>query len=105
MATLVMPGDIIRISGASVTATRFVYVGGDVPSPGEKEIREGMTLTQALLSAGGIPRGSKPIVKVARRNSGGFLTSKEYNLRWIEEGKAQDPLLEAGDRIEVTRGL
>ena len=105
MTTLILPGDVIKISGASGTATRFIYVGGDVASPGEREFRDGMTLTQALLSAGGIPRGSKTSVKVARRNSGGFLTSNLYNLRSIEEGKAQDPLLEAGDRIEVTRGL
>ena len=105
MTTLVLPGDVIRISGASGTTTRFIYVGGDVASPGEREFRDGMTLTQALLSAGGIPRGSKTSVRVARRNSGGFLTANLYNLRWIEEGKAQDPLLEAGDRIEVTRGL
>lgn len=105
MATLVLPGDVIRVSGAGSSATRFVYVGGDVASPGEREFRDGMTLTQALLSAGGISRAGNSIAKVARRNSRGFLTSKEYNLRWIEEGKAQDPLLEAGDRVEVKRGL
>ena len=105
MTTLVLPGDVIKISGVRGTATRFVYVGGDVSSPGEREFRDGMTLTQALLSAGGIPRGSKTSVRVARRNAGGFLTSNLYNLRWIEEGKAQDPLLEDGDRIEVTRSL
>lgn len=105
MATLVLPGDAIRVSGAGSSATRFVYVGGDVASPGEREFRDGMTLTQALLSAGGISRAGNSSVKVARRNSGGFLMSKEYNLRWIEEGKAQDPLLKAGDRVEVKRGL
>jgi hypothetical protein len=31
---------------------KFFYVGGEVGSPGEKAFREGMTLTQALLSAG-----------------------------------------------------
>jgi protein involved in polysaccharide export with SLBB domain len=105
MATLVLPGDVIRISGAGSSATRFVYIGGDIASPGEREYRDGLTLTQALLSAGGISRAGNTSVKVARRNSGGFLTSKEYNLRWIEDGKAQDPLLEAGDRVEVKRGL
>jgi polysaccharide export outer membrane protein len=102
MATLVLPGDVIRISAGSA---RFIYVGGNVASPGEKEFRSGMTLTQALLSAGGVSRSSKNSVKVARRNGSGFLMSNEYDLRAIEEGKAQDPLLEAGDRIEVTRGL
>ena len=105
MATLVLPGDVIRISGGSTAPARFIYVGGNVASPGEKEFRSGMTLTQALLSAGGVSRNSKASVKVARRNAGGFLMSTEYDLRAIEDGKAQDPLLDAGDRIEVTRGL
>ena len=105
MATLVLPGDVIRVSGDNRSATRFVYVGGEVASPGERQFHEGMTLTQALLAAGGASRGSKTNVKVARQNADGFLTSKEYNLRSIEEGRVQDPLLEAGDRVEVTRGL
>lgn len=103
MSTLVLPGDVITISGGA--AARFVYVGGDVASRGEKVFREGMTLTQAILSAGGVARGSKTSIKVARRNSDGFLMSNEYNLQSIQEGKAQDPILEAGDRIEVTRGM
>jgi polysaccharide export outer membrane protein len=105
MATLVLPGDIIKLSGASTLVTRFIYVGGNVASPGEKEFRSGMTLTQALLSAGGVSRNSRANVKVARRNGSGFLISNEFDLHAIEEGKAQDPLLEAGDRIEVTLGL
>lgn len=102
MATLVLPGDVIRISSSPA---RFIYVGGNVASPGEKEFRTGMTLTQALLAAGGVNRNSKNSVKVARRNGSGFLLSNEYDLRAIEEGRAQDPLVETGDRIEVTRGL
>ena len=105
MATLVLPGDVINVSGANLAATRFVYVGGDVASRGEKDFRDGMTLTQAILSAGGVTRGSKTSVRVARRDSNGFLRSNDYNLQSIEEGKSQDPLLEAGDRIEVTRGM
>jgi len=105
MATLVLPGDVIKVSGSGATAKGFIYVGGDVSAPGEKEFREGMTLTQALLSAGGALRAGAATVKVARRNSDGFLTSKEYNLRAIQEGKVQDPFLESGDRIELARGL
>jgi len=104
-ATLVLPGDAIKISGGAATVKQFVYVGGDVASPGEREFRDGMTLTQALLSAGGTSRTGKPVVKVARRNGSGFLSSSEFNLRSIEDGKSQDPVLEAGDRIEVARGM
>jgi len=106
MATLVLPGDVIKVSGDNSASRRFVYVGGEVASPGEREFREGMTLTQALLAAGGVSsRQQRTSIKLSRRNAGGFLTSKEYNLRSIEEGRVQDPLLEAGDRVEVTRGL
>ena len=67
--------------------------------------RDGMTLTQAILSAGGVTRGSRISVRVARRDSGGFLRSSDYDLQSIENGKSQDPLVAAGDRIEVTRGM
>lgn len=105
MSTMVFAGDVIRISGGDARAVRFVYVGGEVVSRGEKEFRDGMTLTQALLSAGGAVPGGPTRVRVARRDSKGFLKSSEYNLQLIEGGKSQDPLLEAGDRIEVTRGM
>jgi protein involved in polysaccharide export with SLBB domain len=64
-----------------------------------------MTLTQVLLSAGGVTRGAKTSIRVARRDAAGFLRSSDYDLRKIEEGKAQDPQLQAGDRIEVTRSM
>jgi protein involved in polysaccharide export with SLBB domain len=104
MSTLVMPGDTIKVSGNPVSAKGFVYVAGDVASPGEKEFRDGMTLTQALISAGGIRNTGKTTVRVARRNANGFLTTNEYNLRSIADGKAQDPLLQAGDRVDVAGG-
>ena len=101
MATPVVSGDTIKISAAS---KRFVYLGGDIIAPGEKEFRDGMTLTQALLAAGG-PRDAKSQVKVARRTANGFLVTEEFSLPAINEGKAPDPLLQAGDRIEVQRGV
>jgi len=62
-------------------------------------------LIQALLSAGGAPRTGKMTIKVSRRNARGFLSTSEYSLRTIEEGKAEDPLLRAGDRIEVIKAM
>ncbi|MFN2576813.1 MAG: polysaccharide biosynthesis/export family protein [Pyrinomonadaceae bacterium] len=103
MATLVFAGDTIKISANNAATQQYVYVGGDVASPGEKSFRQGMTLTQAILSAGATSATVKT-VKVARRNRQGFLSTSEYNLRAIEQGKTPDPLIEAGDRIEVTRG-
>ncbi|HBB96787.1 MAG TPA: hypothetical protein DC054_15520 [Blastocatellia bacterium] len=103
MATLVFAGDTVKISSTETATRQYVYVGGDLVSPGEKSFRQGMTLTQALLSAGATPATVKT-VKVARRNSKGFLSTSEYDLRLIEQGKIPDPLIEAGDRIEVIRG-
>lgn len=102
MATTVLSGDVIRISGNAGEATkRFIYVGGDVTSPGEKSFREGMTLMQAVLAAGGAQRSTKARVRVSRQDQTGFLTANEYDLGSIDEGKTQDPQLQAGDRIEV----
>jgi protein involved in polysaccharide export with SLBB domain len=103
LSKLVLPGDTIKISIADSSTRQFLYVGGEVSSPGEKVFRDGMTLTQAILSAGGAARSPKTTIKVSRRNARGFLYTTEYSLRSIEEGKTQDPLVEAGDRIEVNR--
>ena len=105
LSMLVLPGDTVRLSGSVGIAKHYVYVGGEVTSPGEREFRDGMTLTQAVMSAGGVSRSGKTSVRVSRRNANGFLTASEYNLRAIEEGKSQDPLLQAGDRIEVMQSM
>ncbi len=105
LATLVQAGDMIKINGAGVSSSQFLYVGGAVTSPGEKVFREGMTLTQALLSAGGAARSENAVVRIARRNANGFLSTSEYKLRSIEEGKSPDPVVQPGDRIEVARSM
>ena len=102
LSMLVMPGDVIRISPASGL---FVYVGGEVATAGEKELRHGMTLTQLLLAAGGVRQDRQFTAKISRRDATGFLRSQDHNLKAIEQGKAADPLLQAGDRIEVRSGM
>ena len=99
MSTLVMSGDVVKIFSP---AKEFIYVGGDVASPGEKEFRAGMTLTQALLTSGG---ARNPKVTIAKRSADGLLNTRAYDLHQINQGKAPDPILEAGDRIEVKRAL
>ena len=100
MSTLVSSGDVIKISSP---AKEFVYVGGDVASPGEKEFRAGMTLIQAVIASGGGRTSVK--ATIAKRSAEGLLTTREYDLQQINQGKAPDPMLEAGDRIEVKRAL
>lgn len=105
MSMLVLPGDIVRVAAGTETARRYIYVAGDVLSPGEKEFREGMTLTQALISAGGGTHFARLVVRISRRKDNGFLTSTEYEMGSIEAGKSADPLVEAGDRLEVIQRM
>lgn len=102
LSMLVLPGDVIRVSAAT---GQFIYIGGEVTSSGEKELREGMTLTQLLLAAGGVRPDRQFTAKISRRDATGFLRSQDHNLKAIEQGKAADPLLQAGDRIEVRSGM
>jgi protein involved in polysaccharide export with SLBB domain len=102
VSMLVLPGDVIRVSASS---GQFVYIGGEVAAAGEKELRHGMTLTQLLLAVGRVNNPRQIAVRISRRDASGFLRSQDHNLKAIEEGKATDPLLQAGDRIEVRSGM
>src|SRR5437870_11891982 len=100
MSSLVFSGDAIKVSNKPTIAKRFLYVGGDVTSPGEKEYREGITLTQLLLACGSTLRTANALT-VARPTANGFLTSTQYDLSMVKQGQIPDPVLEPGDRIEV----
>ena len=97
MNLLVRPGDVITLLP---NVTQFVYIGGEVKEPGEKTYRRGLTLTQALIAAGGVTPKAKE-ASIARDDGKGFLAVTRYKLKEIESGKAQDPLVKAGDRITI----
>jgi protein involved in polysaccharide export with SLBB domain len=98
--TLVQAGDVINLVARP---PEFFYVGGEIGSPGQKDFHAGMTLTQALLASGGVTALAGGKVRVSRAGADGRLASTEYDLRRIEGGAVPDPLLQAGDRIEVPR--
>jgi protein involved in polysaccharide export with SLBB domain len=97
MNRLVQPGDVITLQAHT---TQYVYVGGEVKTPGEKVYRRGLTLTQAILAAGGLIRDVKE-VQLARANGEGYLSVTRIKLKELHSGKVQDPVLEPGDRITV----
>lgn len=99
MNLLVRPGDVVNLDP---NETQFIYIGGEVKDPGEKIFRRGLTLTQAIISAGGVTKKSKA-AEIGRDNGKGFLLKTTYNLKDIQSGKAMDPLVSAGDRIMVLR--
>jgi protein involved in polysaccharide export with SLBB domain len=98
--TLVQAGDVVNLV---VRPPEFFYVGGEIGSPGQKDFHSGMTLTQALLAAGGVTAQAGARVKVSRAGADGRLISTEYDLSQIEAGAVPDPQLQAGDRVEVPR--
>lgn len=97
MELLAHPGDVITVERAP---QQFFYVGGEVKAPGEKVFRPGLTLTQAILSAGGVSKKGKE-AELAREHSRALLVATRYKLKDIYAGKSADPEILPGDRITV----
>jgi protein involved in polysaccharide export with SLBB domain len=97
MNMLVRPGDVITLLP---NVTQFVYIGGEVKLPGEKTYRRGLTLTQAILSAGGVTSKAKQ-ARLGRDDGKGFLVISHFKLKDIESGKVPDPVVKPGDRIMI----
>ena len=97
MNLLVRPGDVITLHPH---VTQFVYIAGEVKLPGEKIYRRGLTLTQALIAAGGVTPTAKE-ARIARDDGNGFLVVNRYKLKDIESGKVPDPAVKPGDRIMI----
>jgi polysaccharide export outer membrane protein len=94
---LVRPGDVIMVLP---NVTQFVYIGGEVKSPGEKTYRRGLSLTQAIIAAGGVTPKAKE-ARLGRDDGKGFLVVTRFKLKEIESGKVQDPVIKPGDRITI----
>jgi protein involved in polysaccharide export with SLBB domain len=99
MNLLVRPGDVVTLHPNEI---QFLYVGGEVKSPGEKTYRRGLTLTQALIAAGGVTNKPKEI-RLGRDDGRGFLIVTKFKLKEIETGKVPDPVVRPGDRIMVVK--
>jgi len=87
-------------------ASLWVYVLGEVDKPGVFELKPGMTVLQAMASAGGPVRGAKlNSVIVLRRGDNGTLEPLRLNLdrAAIQEAAAQDILLRPQDIVFVPR--
>ncbi len=97
MNLLVHPGDVITLQA---NPTQFFYLGGEVKAPGEKTFRRGLTLTQAIIAAGGLSGKSRE-ARLARDDGKGFLVVSRYKLKDIDSGKLPDPLIQPGDRITI----
>lgn len=88
---LVRPGDVVTLHPR---IDEFLYVEGKVKFPGEKTYRYGLTLTQAIIMAGGT---TSNVAEIVRDSDGGVPT--KFDLQAIQEGKAADPAIKPRDRI------
>lgn len=95
----VQPGDVITVTSRP---QEFYYIGGRINFPGQKSFQPGITLLQALLAAGGTSRQENR-VELSREGADGRLVTTRYSLKAIKAGTAEDPKLQPGDRIEVSR--
>jgi polysaccharide export outer membrane protein len=101
---LVFPGDIVEFSSSVAIqdpSNQFVYMSGTMASGGMIAFHPGLTLTQAIVVAGGLKKPGARRVVIRRKNQAGLLESTEFNLKSINDGKSPDPNLAAGDVIEI----
>ncbi len=103
---LVFSGDIVEFLNYSKPASdvkipQFYYIGGNIRNVGQKDFYPGLSLTQAILASGGLIRAKEKTVIIRRKNAEGMLESTVYDLAEIKNGKVVDPLLKAGDTIEI----
>ena len=96
---IVQSGDIITVSNKP---DEFYYIGGRINYPGQKVFQPGITLLQAILAAGGVPLKENR-VELSRAGADGKLTTIRYRIKDIKGGTVEDPKLQPGDRIEVSK--
>jgi protein involved in polysaccharide export with SLBB domain len=95
----VQPGDVITVSHKP---QEFYYIGGRVNYPGQKVFQPGITVLQAILAAGGTARQENRI-EISRAGADGRLATIRYRLKEIKAGMVEDPKLQPGDRIEISK--
>ncbi len=94
----VRPGDVIMIPGGGQ-----VLVEGWVERPGAYSITHGLTVSGAVVAAGGTLFPADPTaVKVIRTERGGKKISLVIDLEKIKRGDDPDIALQGGDIIEVS---
>jgi len=78
-----------------------VYVGGEVKQPGAYSIRDGSTVLNACILAGGFTEYAALNRVTITRTVGKQTKILKLDLREVQKGKVSDLTLETGDRIEV----
>ena len=111
-------GDVIKISSSNIpnetqykiakttlASTKInITVIGDVKDPGEKEVFSGVTLIESLMIAGGLVdwEANKQNIQLIREDENGIINVSRYKFNIKNNTIANNPILRAGDIINVT---
>jgi polysaccharide biosynthesis/export protein len=97
---LIFAGDIVRIAEANQTNA---YIQGNVRSTLAINLKDPVTLSQAIAMAGGTTKGADLAKIKIRRQVAGSLTRDEIlvNLKEINQRKRDDVLLQPNDIIDI----
>jgi protein involved in polysaccharide export with SLBB domain len=92
------PGDIVSVMDADI-----VYVYGNVNKQGQVQIKEPLTLTQALASAEGLKSASdKSNIRILRQKQGSSERDElVFDLNKINKREVADPFLEPNAVVAV----
>jgi protein involved in polysaccharide export with SLBB domain len=82
----------------NVVPATEIHMSGAVVLPSHWPWTNGLSLTAAITMVGGLTEYADGRVEVIRRGKG---TANIYNLREIQSGRAQNPVLESGDDVHA----
>lgn len=100
---LIEPNDVIFIP---VNTDNNVYVMGAVNAPKFIEYREGLTVMEAILEAGGFTKFASQNDTVIHRKEGGRATSVTVKIKRLNNGDlSQNAKLRPGDYVVVSEGI
>lgn len=100
---LIFPGDTVEFTGINDNSNgRYYTIGGNITNSGKREFSDGMTLSKAIATNGGV-KGTTKRVNIRRRDKNGSATTTEYEINSLISGKIQDPTILPGDIIEVLK--
>ncbi len=99
MDPMLYHGDIV-----DVTHSEYAYIQGEVRTPSRIAIERGLTLMRAISMVGGLTEwANRKEIRVLYPQENGETRAEVYNLRRIQQGKAEDPALHGGETIIVSR--
>lgn len=92
-------GDLVYVAEAAP-----IYIVGNVVQPTGLYLKEGMTLTRALATVGGVREANESKVKIYRLELGTMKQVEQIvDLKAIKQNKSPDVVLQAYDIIEVPK--